>query len=157
MMKEGKSHRRSRTHPSSCSFGKVLPGPAAGCRAALLCGSDLYPAESGDRVDIVAVAYWVSSNPKWNSPPAFYIKTWRKGLQLLLRKSWQAKICESMPISSSGFFSGSFWPTDFVTGKIKCPKWYAPYNRDTEIGKGLKWANEKRLIQSLESGSLRNV
>ena len=46
----------------------LWPSPA-GCREALPCGSSRYPAESGDRADIAAVAYWVSSNPKWNSPP----------------------------------------------------------------------------------------
>ena len=40
---------------------------------------------------------------------------------------------------------------------LMCSQWYAPYNRDIEIGKGLKWANEKRSIQSLESGSLKNA
>lgn len=44
-----------------------------------------------------------------------------------------------------------------VLRMLQVLKWYAPYNRDTEIGKGLKWANEKRSIQSLESGSLKNA
>ena len=42
------------------------------CRVALRCGLGLYPAKSGHRADIVAVAYWVSSNPKWHSPPFLY-------------------------------------------------------------------------------------
>ena len=50
-------------------FEKTLPDPAAECRAASLCGLGLCPAKSGHRADIAAVAYWVSSNPKWNSPP----------------------------------------------------------------------------------------
>lgn len=75
MMKAGKSHRRSRTHPSSCSFGKVLHDPATGCRAALLCGSGLYPAESEHTADIAAVEYQRSNNLKWHSPPVLFHQT----------------------------------------------------------------------------------
>ena len=75
MMKWEKLHRRSRAHPSSCSFEKELPGQAAGCRATSLCGSSRYPAESGDRADIAAAAYWVSNNLKWHSPPFFTSKS----------------------------------------------------------------------------------
>ena len=50
--------------PPSCSFEKALPGPAAGYRAALLCGSGLYPEESEHRADIAAVEYQQSNNLK---------------------------------------------------------------------------------------------
>jgi hypothetical protein len=75
MQKEGKSHRRSRAHPPSCSFEKALPCQAAECRAALPCGLGLYPAKSGHRADIAAAAYWVSNNLKWHSPPFFTSKS----------------------------------------------------------------------------------
>ena len=41
---------------------------------------------------------------------------------ILARWFWQAagKDLRIPARSSSGFFSGPFWPTDFVTGKIKC-------------------------------------
>ena len=48
---------------------------------------------------------------------------------LLLRASWQAQICESLPISSSGFFSWPKWPTDSVTVRIRLSSWQPDFQR----------------------------
>ncbi len=59
---------------------------------------------------------------------------------LLLRASWQAKICESLPTNLSGFFSWPKWPTDSVTGRIRLSSWQPDFQRPWGVTGRIKWS-----------------